>query len=210
MERHSKAETFAHWTQGAQNIVIVLSLVIGGIWSIVRLDLLGELRRAKAEVALIEQQLEVQGTLVVDFTAAQIKIPSIEGYYVNIDAILSNTGSRNIAFSFTNNPLFAVIKIDYIKDGDLAYGETVNAPPAKMTLRPNDGRYDSMVLRAGSSTKLSALVQVSTTGLYWVVYSIPVSGADADTMYAALPPEKKSMPNSEATWSGGCFVIIDN
>ncbi len=153
-----------------EKIFIIIGVPVGSIWIIWKYFKLQLPNKAKAELQLIQLQLETQPIVKIKIRANQIKVQEKDKYLLEIYVELNNIGSKNTLLSLEQAPL-KIYKISFDENDQCLYGEEKSIP-YKMT---NNETMTSLQLRAKAEWNLNYLVMLREKGFYNLVFRVPVN-----------------------------------
>jgi len=183
---------FRDCAQGAQSIVILIAVVVGGLWTLFTFTALGSRKRAQRE--LFEQAVV---TLVTE--AIQIQVPDSDLLTVAVTTTMTNTGNRNVYVDFENYSPVVVAPI--IFDGD---GRAFSGSPIL-------GRLEgirSLTLRSGALQRYSAFVTVPHKGLYYAEFQARVSEIEGQVYATTAPATPEPVESPMLLWNDMTYSIV--
>ncbi len=119
--------------------------------------------KSRKELNVLEVQAFRQTVVEIDLEVEQIAIPEKNRYVVSVVASIANKGNQNSAVEVKRPPLS--ISLMEIVSGELV------ATGWKQDISPTT-KFDGLVLRVGSTTRLPFMIEVPGPGLYLVVFQI--------------------------------------
>jgi hypothetical protein len=157
-----------------------------------------ERRRTDAEVDRLTEQARIGAVIQISLDALPLAIPDDRRRFVEVTVEIFNGGSRNVHIAYPQHPL-NIYAADINSDGLTTYRNVASCRVAS-GVDPNSFSK-GMLARAGGRYPLSFVVPVPASGLYLIVFSVPVSEAEQ-----AIATQFGF--SSKGRWSGKKFVTI--
>lgn len=175
----------------AELLLKCLAIVGAAVWATYTFGSLGQIARAKADIAKTEaerrkaeaeiERLSEQGrvgaVVQIQMTPSVQAIPGDRNKYLSVTAEVLNTGTRNAQVDYSETPL-AAYAVTPKADGTFSYDRVATAHVVN-GLNPSL-RSKRLLVRAGGKERLSFFVRLPGPGLYFLVVSVPISEREQD------------------------------
>lgn len=201
---HEKVKDIA---SAFQSIVIALSFIVVGVWTIFTFDALQARDRARAELTRLEQDIQQQrarAVLPVTLEANQQTLPGDQGRYIQVTAHIENLGNRSVRVGL-GNEVVAAAKVVHNEQGHLETEKTYHAGVVAFS----DAEQTSIwnvpfaVLDPHDSGTLPFWVRVGDPGLYLVEFQAMVTGPDEEESQ-----EVSDVPGQRFAVKARTFVVV--
>jgi hypothetical protein len=186
-------EDLANYAKVAQSLSVAVAVIIGGTWTLFTFVRLGTIKKAKAELERLQQELLEQAIVSIKVNASQLDDTENEGYVLAGEAIVSNKGNRNTLIDFSSSDCCVITKITFDDDGQTIIGDSFYAP-----------FYMTYYLRAGAEINFSFITKVPEPGIYKILVSSPLHNIDA-TQASALTKEEG---HRKYIWQGVKYISV--
>lgn len=190
----------------------IAAIIAAGIWAIYSFRVLNQIARARGEMARLDvEQKKAEAELrhlmeqtfvgaVVDITmsAEQMSLVGDQRKYICAEVTINNQGRRNAQFEYPEFP-FTVFAVEPQSGGGLKYAQhavakvAAGSDPNRKSLR--------MLVRAGGKGHIPFFVSVDSPGLYFLVFSVPVSEAEQEVT-------KRFGFHSVGKWSAKKYFVV--
>jgi hypothetical protein len=173
----------------ARIVFEIAAIIAAGIWALYSFRVLNETARARGEMAKLDveqkkgeaelrrltEETFVGAVVDITMTAEQVALPGDQRRYICAEVTINNKGNRNAQLEYPEFP-FTVFAVKPQADGTFEYVQHSVAKVAAGSA-PN---YKSlrMLVRAGGVGHIPFFVSVGAPGLYFLVFSTPVSEAE--------------------------------
>ena len=177
-------EKFRDITGGIHNIVVILALVVGAVWTLFTFWSLGARQRAQDE-------LFKQAVIDISIECSQQHIEQANEDYIQANVKIVNQGKRNTLLDFRDSPL----KVDQL----------IFAPDGSSEIKfqiKQELEAESLVLRSGATQGFSFVVKVPEKGFYVVKFEVPLDSTEIIEHLAAKGPQGK------ISWTGSTSILI--
>jgi hypothetical protein len=198
-----------------KTLLEVVAIIAGGIWAIFTFHALGQIARARADIANAEasrrkseaeaqQLLEKAGigaVIEVDLTATTVKAPDGRGLLLSVLVEITNKGTRNAKAKFPEPPEFpfTAYEVTAHEDGRFSY-EMVARAAVISGINP-EFRSLQVLVRAGGRERLPFLVRIPRPGVYLLVFGIPLSEKEQEVA-------KKFDFVATGRWTAKRYVVV--
>lgn len=183
-------EKFKNIADGIHNIVIVIALIVGGIWTLWTFSSLGERQKAQDERQKAQDELFKQAVLDIILDCKQEQLNNEDYIHANVKIV--NHGKRNTFLDFSDSPC-QVHKLVFNDDGSAE--TTFSISQDNLTSR-------SIVLRSGATQEYPFVIKVPEKGFYVVEYRVPLDSTEFTEHTRAGGPQGKIF------WVGSATVMI--
>ena len=195
MKLLSKAKQFMSDEKGKnlwgslQSIVIIFSLVIGGIWTMINFDFL--MRRAQRSVN-------------VTIKPSQVKIPGDSAKYISAIVEYTNVGKDPETFYWPEDrSMFTVTRISLDKNGALVRQEPTKREGALVTSSPDSDDGDRLL--PGQVSRRVFLAKVDEPGLYYLEFLVRASEEEQKTAWK----NDKVARTSSVNWQDAAYMTVE-
>jgi hypothetical protein len=179
-----------------QKLAIIVGILGGGIWGLIRMDLFKEVQRQKLEIKEIEKSLMERAILDISIESESFKID--RGYVIKATVIIKNNGNRTEQIETDSTKLW-VTKIEN-KSFDLdtmlpklnAFHELPGYPDMSRTILP------------GQTRSFNYVVNVTQKGLYHLGFYAKVSEKECK-----LHEEEQGRKSDFIQWSASSYYNIE-
>lgn len=191
------------------------AIVAAGLWAAYTFGSLGQIARAKADIAKTEaerrraeaeiERLSEQGrvgaVIQIRMTPRVETLPNDPGKYLSVTAEVTNSGTRNAQIDYPKPPEapFTAYAVTADAGGGLSY-ERVAAAQVVSGVNPRF-RSKRLLVRAGGTERLSFFTRVPGAGLYLLVISVPVSEREQEVA-------RQFGFEAQGRWSAKQFFVV--
>lgn len=174
--------TFKNVTNGFQSIAIIISLIVGGIWTFTTFVKLAEARKgiAQAQIAEIDAELarrNLANDIIINtsISAKQIGDQSTAKKWVVIDISLKNTGNKSAKLETGQNMMLYVSRVKNVDlDGTVEYG-----PLKYFQFDYADKIIDWLLLKPNATIeKMHAIQYVEKPGIYLARFKLEIGDTE--------------------------------
>lgn len=177
-------EKFKNITDAIHNIVVILAIIVGAVWTLYTFWSLGE--RQKAQNELFKQAVV---DISIECNQQHMEQPNED--YIQANVKIVNQGKRNTLLDFRDYPL-KVDKLIFSADGS-----------SETEFQIKQGLdSESIVLRSGATQEYSFVVKVPEKGFYVVKFEVPLDSTEIKEHLAAKGPQ------GDISWAGSTSILI--
>ena len=166
------SEDKKNYSEAFKNVVIALSVIIGGIWAFYTFDAKLEAQNAKAQLKKVEYELTQRPVLIPNMKVFSVDSGSSESWILKVRLKIENIGNTDVEINLDQESI-RVAKIK-LKDGviigyqDPIYVGERGIPPTGNNIKYT--RTKLLTVLAHQSKELMFLVEVSEQGIYEVIF----------------------------------------
>jgi len=203
-------EKFRNVSSGIQSIAVTIAIIVGGIWTVITFDMLGQVDRARVELVHLNRELQEQAVPNIQIQAIQLFLPHDSAKYVHTIVTIENRGNKTATLAINEAPL-QVTHVSIGANNQRIYGETFAPLPLPVpllidtTAKPAPGKVIypyATEIRSGGKTVLNFLTRVSRSGLYWLAFNAPVSIEDQANLNG------RSAKGVSSYWATGQLFVV--
>jgi hypothetical protein len=196
----------------AQSAVISLAVIVGGIWTLITFNVMGEARKARQDYEKGEAELErmregLKKSVVpeVRMSVEQSTLAGDGSFYLAALVDVDNTGSAIAELDLGSEVPFEVNRVEYEDDGD---PEFQAGRSAWYHSAPNPNDLTKLVrIHPGGHKTLPFLVRLEKPGHYLVSFHALVRQVDPKSLSRkAMEEEIEEAPF--VPWSTSMFVLV--
>jgi hypothetical protein len=200
-------ERFKNIFTGVQSLVFAVAIVIGGFWTLVTFNMLGQRDKARVELAELQDRAKREAEMVgsqaaieIDIDATQISSADDQDrQFMLVSVVIKNTGTRNNYLEFDSRGPLAVTPVSFDADDYPVFGETERMQVVGGEVTE---RIAGIMVRAGSrSSRMPFLIPVKAPGIYYLAFSLDVKGVEADVV-------AKTAEVGRLTWSASTYFVV--
>lgn len=197
-----ESKVFKEWAEGIQAALVSAAIVVGGLWTALTFGMLGEARRARLEVAELEQKLREQAVIVTDIDASQITVPHDTRRFIRAVLNIHNQGVRNTIITLP--PLHVLRATQIVIDrhgipsaGPKSYGIFIDPTDQSLVRRGN------LLVRAGGTEHVSVIILAEHPGLYLLTFASDVSPKEN-----AVAKHEDASEGGEYFWWAEKYIVV--
>lgn len=195
-------EQISQIASAAESFAVAAAVILGGIWTLFTFGKLGATKRAKFELAELQQKLSRSAQLNIDIRGWQVLDPSDGSFLLFAHVTIENVGTRRTNLQFpTNRRPFHAMRVESTGSGDLKLGQSLSTG-----IPYGDGGTEfsqRAVVGPGARVTLPAAFRVVEPGLYLVSFSA-IPSVD---VHQSLGEDGVPDP-SRTQWTGRCYVVV--
>lgn len=160
---------------GIQSLVVAVGIIVGGVWALIRFDVLFEARAAisqlekiEAEAASAKRSAAASVVINVDISAKEIEKSNPDEHWVVVELSLINTGNTAYKLEMKGKTRFYIAKVIGVSTtGIPEYSDEI-----QLQFDYPDITNTWFMLRPGAVIeKIKAIQKVDSTGLYLARFS---------------------------------------
>ena len=200
-----------------QNITIICSICIAGIWVLYSFNALKQ--RENAEIAYEQLKEKINNTESTEISITHEIVPyqsSISedktmGLIVNIT--IANKGISRMDFDFANSPV-VIYKVESVQD-KVGYSSELKPKlikkPQELGTTESPINIDTWASKINSKRTLSFFVTVEPDSLYYIVFSVPATIEQRNDNESEQSDElvEKCNKDGKCNWFASKYVFIE-
>jgi hypothetical protein len=209
-------ERFSNIASGIQNIVLVVAIIIGGLWTAYTFSTLStkskaeaeltdlDLRKSKAQAEITELDLrnsktkdeiaEKGAVIDIKLEAKQEPLMGDEKYCIAVLAKVTNTGVKNTIVDLSKESPLTAYLISFDENG---------SSNRTWVVSQSDYSLSSTVVRSGYTIQLPLFIKVRSKGLYILEFKIKL-----DRNEILIDNAKRGTDSENIYWMGSTYVLV--
>lgn len=209
----ANSESFKNVTEGIRNLLVALSIVIGGGWAVFEFNAMLKIETARADLALKEATVAVKWSEMgapLNFSISSRVLPSArKRRLLSVEVSISNPGKRGATLNIEDQPLRASEVIERA-DGKLAMGPVHSVTKIKLRGRREQSQspgetapVSHIVVLPGQVKVLPFLISLSGPGTYLVEFRAHLDeNAQQEWIKAGMPAERTK------NWAASKYIHV--
>jgi len=193
---------FNNIASGIQNIVLVVAIIVGGLWTAFTFSTLSTKYKAQAEIteldlknARTKDEIAEKGAVIdIKLEAKQEPLTDDDKYCISVLAKITNTGVKNTIVDLSQESPLTAYLISFNDDGTSNRREAV---------AQSDYSLSKTVVRSGYTIQLPLFIKVRSKGLYILDFKIKL-----DENEILIDNAKRGTKSDNIYWKGATYVLI--
>jgi hypothetical protein len=182
-EKESPSGRFRNYTEALRNIVLILAVIFGGLWTLTVFNVTLQRQNAVAELEKLKRELRVRPIIHASLSPSVIQTDSSGVRVIQVVVTLNNEGTLDTAVRIDANSLR--VALVQFKDHRISSFDSRIYSGQYIIGEPSDDKMlkiGAVSLRASQSSTLEYLVTVDRDGLYAVNFAGYPETSDQDAM----------------------------